>query len=307
MRFPCEYIASSVLPNLRHRVAKILKERGLSQVAIAKKLGVKQPVIASYLKRPISHNNDGVIDDYLDQLAIEVAEMLYTNQPIQLVLGTVCNSCKKLRVDSVVCAIHRKMVPELSNLVNCSICLDTSSIPSIDKRTAILDNLNAMFEQLKTIKGINIWIPEIGSQLASCDDNAEQFDDIASFPGRIIKVKDEIVSIRPPEFGSSRTMSKLLLWIRRFQKDIKWIISLKNRPELKLKLKKNDILYAETREIDLRWDEVLKNLETHHDINKIRAIVDEGSKGYEAIAYIFGRDSKELFTLINTICQSSIF
>jgi len=295
------------LPNLRHRVAKILREKGLSQIVIAEKLGVKQPVVASYLKRPIEKNSNGIIDDYLDQLSIEVAEMLYNNQPIQQVLSKVCGSCKKLRVDSIVCAIHKKMVPELQNLTNCSICLDMSMIPSIDERATILNQLNSMLEQLKAVNNINIWIPEIGSQLATCEKEATQFDDVASFPGRIIKVKDEIVAVRSPEFGASRTMSRLLLWIRRFQKDIQWIISLKNRPELKNKLRKRNIPYAETKELDLKWDNVLKVLEQDSEISHIRAILDEGSKGYEAIAYIFAKEKSELLSIVEVICNDKLF
>ncbi|MHA1684906.1 MAG: thiamine-phosphate synthase family protein [Candidatus Heimdallarchaeaceae archaeon] len=303
MRFPCEYVAASFLPTIRQKVAHILRDMGLSQTAIAEKLKVKQPVIVSYLKKDPKIENS-FLDYYTDELAKEVAKMLYENQNLSKIMRKICTSCMRLRMDGAICEIHKTMVPEIAHIQHCTICRGEDLTTERNERFTVINQLSTAFNELKSIPNFAYWVPEIGAQLAHCSENAKRIDEVASFPGRIIKIHDDVEVLRSPEFGASKTMSRLLIWIRNFQPSLTWCISIKNRPELKTKLNKNDIKFLETKKIDQNWEEVLESLSHEETINEINALVDSGSPGYEAIAYLFASSTAELFSLIKRICDT---
>ncbi|MCG3220932.1 MAG: hypothetical protein H7641_06085 [Candidatus Heimdallarchaeota archaeon] len=301
MRFPCEFIASSFLPGLRVRIAHQLRDKGKSQNEISQFLGVKQPVVVSYLQKKIVDTGNEKINHHLDVLSVSISNMLSSREEIDIVMRTVCTKCKSLRVNGPICSIHKKTLPQLTAYKNCDICLGFDGLPSMESRSEILRYLEESLMDLKDIENFYEWIPEIGSQLVACDDNALDLDDVASFPGRIIKVKGTIMNVSSPEFGSSRTMSSLLLWIRKYQSSIKWIISIKNKSSLPKKLQKSNIHFDEITDLDLKWEECLSELGKKKSVKEIKAILDKGSLGYESIGYIFGTSQTDLLSKIKQI------
>ncbi|MCK4973242.1 MAG: hypothetical protein KAS52_07960, partial [Candidatus Heimdallarchaeota archaeon] len=171
----------------------------------------------------------------------------------------------------------------------------------LEERSIIISEIKEMFTQLSTHPTFYKWVPEIGSQLAQSDEKAKDLDDIASYPGRIIKVKEKIVTVSNPEFGSSKTMSSLLLWLRDKQSDIRWVLSFKNKSELFKKIKLLKISYIATDSIDSKWEQTLNQLAKDSTVFNMRILLDSGCSGYEAIGYVFARTSKELLDLINKI------
>ncbi len=303
MRFPCEFIASTFLPGLRIRIAHQLKERGKSQNAISILLGVKQPVIASYLQKTISDTGDKKFNHHLDALSETISNMLLSQEKLEDTMRTICTKCKSLRVRGPICSFHKSILPEIADYDDCDICSGFDSLPSLEKRSQVLLSLKEIFAELEKIEGFYDWIPEIGSQLASCEDDAKELDDVASFPGRIIKVKGNIITVSPPEFGSSKTMSSLLLWIRKSQPETKWIIGIKNKPKLEKILKNINIRFQEINELDKKWDECLAEIRKTENITEIKGILDKGSLGYESIAYLFANNELDLLNLIKQISK----
>ncbi len=301
MRFPCEFIASSFLPSLRIRVAHELRDRGLSQNRIAEILGVKQPVIVSYLQKDISEIGDKRVNPHLETLSAAVSEMLFSKQSLDYVMRTICTKCKSLRVSGPICSIHKQMLPEINNIQNCSICSGFDTLPTIASRSIILQSLNDTLEEMKSVKDLYQWIPEIGAQLAHCESDATDLDDVASFPGRIIKVKEQITNVSPPEFGCSKTSSLLLLWIKKNRPDIQWILSVKTKDELKEIFLTKKIKFIETEHLDIEKNQVLSEIEKTNRIIDVQVLIDKASPGFESISYLFAQDKKELFDLISIL------
>jgi predicted fused transcriptional regulator/phosphomethylpyrimidine kinase len=189
----------------------------------------------------------------------------------------------------------------LEDYPKCDICSGYKELPSLEERSIIISEIKEMFTQLSTHPNFYKWVPEIGSQLAQSDEKAKDLDDIASYPGRIIKVKEKIVTVSDPEFGSSKTMSSLLLWLRDKQSDIRWVLSFKNKSELFKKIKLLKIPYISTVSLDSRWDQTLDQIAKKPIVFNLRILLDSGSSGYEAIGYVFARTSEELLDLVNRI------
>jgi predicted fused transcriptional regulator/phosphomethylpyrimidine kinase/predicted transcriptional regulator len=301
MRFPCEFVASSFLPNLRIRVAHELRNRGMSQNEIASVLGVKQPVVVSYLQKDLKDIGDKRVNPHLESLSSVVSDMLLSKESLEYVMRTICTKCKSLRVTGPICSVHKQMLPEISGIKDCNICSGFDTIPSIKTRTEILQNLDDTLEKMKLIEDLYLWIPEIGSQLAHCGSDAKDLDDVASFPGRIIKVKEQITNVSSPEFGCSKTSSLLLLWMKRNHPDIQWILSLKTKDELKDILREAKIKYIETEHLDLEKNQILSEIEKENRMVEVRVIIDKASPGFESISYVFAKEKKELFDIIGSL------
>ncbi len=301
MRFPCEFISTTFLPGLRVRITHILRKEGFSQNEIAKILGVKQPVIVSYIQKKIEDTGDDRINHHLDALAENISEMVISKDSIDSLMRTICTKCKSLRVSGPICSIHKETLPEIAHVKNCNICLGTELLPSMEKRSSILQSLEEVCDVLKKNPVFYQWVPEIGSQLACCDSEAKELDDVASFPGRLIKVKEQIVNVHPPEFGSSKTSSSLLLWFKRNRPDITWILSIKTKKQLRKMFLDNKINFIETKHLDLVTKKVLKDLEKENRLIDVQAIIDEASSGYESITYLFARDKNDLFKIVQIL------
>ncbi len=301
MRFPCEFISSSLLPGLRIRITHSLREIGFSQNEIARILGVKQPVIVTYLQKKIEETGDERINHHLDVLANKVSEMIVSKEDIEPIMRTICTKCKSLRVSGPICSIHKEILPEIAKIKNCSICTGIDEIPSIEERSKIIRTLEETLEELKKVDCFYLWVPEIGSQLAICESDAEELDDVASFPGRIIKVKEQILNVHPPEFGSSKTSSSLLLWFKKNKPDTRWVLSIKTKEELRQIFKENKISFLETEHLDLAKNKVLSNLEKGKRIIDVQAIMDEASSGFESITYIFAKNRTDLMDIVKLL------
>ena len=303
MRFPCEFISSMFLPGLRIRLAHSLREKGLSQNNIAELLGVKQPVIVSYLQKELIDTGDVRINHHLDSLADSISKMLYSNENIEHTMKTICTKCKSLRVKGPLCSLHKEHLPDIADLEDCDICVGYATLPSLHERSSIIQSLNSMISTIKKIPKFYFWVPEIGSQIASCNDEAHDLDDVASFPGRIIRVKEDVKNVSPPEFGYSKTAASLLLWMRKHNPDTKWLMTIKNRDPIKKILNSYDLKFLETESLDIKRNEILENLEREIRAKRMNIILDKGGPGYEAICYIFASSEQNLSSILKSVCK----
>jgi len=85
-----------------------------------------------------------------------------------------------------------------------------ASITSEMARTQVIEELDRAFERLKRLN-IGYLIPEVQSNLAYAIPYAESVQDVASFPGRIIRMVNAIKTIAGPRFGASRQIHHLVL------------------------------------------------------------------------------------------------
>lgn len=77
-------------------------------------------------------------------------------------------------------------------------------------RSHVLEELEKALERLKRLN-IGRLVPEVQSNLAYAIPFAESLQDVASFPGRIIRVGNTIGTVASPKFGASRQIHHLVL------------------------------------------------------------------------------------------------
>jgi hydroxymethylpyrimidine/phosphomethylpyrimidine kinase len=59
-------------------------------------------------------------------------------------------------------------------------------------------------------------IPEVSSNLGYALPQAEGIEDVAAFPGRIVRFKDSVATYGDPEFGASQHIANIILTVMRF-------------------------------------------------------------------------------------------
>jgi hydroxymethylpyrimidine kinase / phosphomethylpyrimidine kinase / thiamine-phosphate diphosphorylase len=77
-------------------------------------------------------------------------------------------------------------------------------------RTHVIEELDKALERLKRLN-IGHLIPEVQSNLAYAIPFAESVDDVASFPGRIVRLVNTIATLSSARFGASRQIHHLVL------------------------------------------------------------------------------------------------
>jgi hydroxymethylpyrimidine/phosphomethylpyrimidine kinase len=85
-----------------------------------------------------------------------------------------------------------------------------ASITSEMARTHVIEELDRALERLKRLN-VGYLVPEVQSNLAYAIPYAESVQDVASFPGRIIRMVNAIKTIAGPRFGASRQIHHLVL------------------------------------------------------------------------------------------------
>ncbi len=77
-------------------------------------------------------------------------------------------------------------------------------------RIAVLDQLSAAAQRLERAHAGEL-VPEVQCNLGMGLADARSADDVAAFPGRLIRVRREIRSVAPPEFGASSHVARIIL------------------------------------------------------------------------------------------------
>ncbi len=77
-------------------------------------------------------------------------------------------------------------------------------------RTRVIEELDKALERIKRLN-IGHLIPEVQSNLAYAIPFAESVEDVASFPGRIVRVGNAVDTLASARFGASRQIHHLVL------------------------------------------------------------------------------------------------
>ena len=185
-----------------------------------------------------------------------------------------------------------------------------SIIAKEKERFQELADLKAALEKLQKNKIGNL-IPEVHSNLGYAPPFAENFEDVAAFPGRITKLNDFIATFSGPDFGSSRHIASIILTLMKHNPNFRSAMNIRfsekiiqtckhvglqvrsfDRSDEPLQIKKQE-------GSSLEWgtQEVLKQGEIP-DI-----IFDRGDVGKEPMVRVIGKNPDEVVKKVLKINQ----
>ncbi len=117
MKLPCEIMIWKVLPALKARISKVLRDRGLSQTEIAKSLGVTPAAVSQYLKG--KRGTDYKVPKEMNEMIEVVATSIEKGNNKKLVVFGLCQLCQEIRKRKLSCDLCRA---EAGTPEDCTIC-----------------------------------------------------------------------------------------------------------------------------------------------------------------------------------------
>ncbi len=166
----------------------------------------------------------------------------------------------------------------------------------------VIEALQASFDRLQR-GSVGDLIPEVQSNLGYALPFAETHQDVAAFPGRLVRVGRGIVSVRSPAFGASRHIGTIILTAMRHDPGFRSVMNIRFSERL---IEKCETLGWKVGSFDrgkepegvkqqegssLEWgtEQVLSKETTIPDV-----IFDRGDVGKEPMIRVLGRDPDEV-------------
>jgi hydroxymethylpyrimidine/phosphomethylpyrimidine kinase len=165
--------------------------------------------------------------------------------------------------------------------------------------------IEALGEALSLLRGAKVGtlIPEVQSNLGYALPYAEMREDVAAFPGRIIRIGDSIETMRCPQFGSSQHIASIILTVMKHDPEYRSAMNIRYSEEV---LQACSALHYSVASFDrkqeprgikeregssLEWgtEWVLRRSKGVPDI-----IYDEGDRGKEAMVRVIGKNPREV-------------
>ncbi len=88
-------------------------------------------------------------------------------------------------------------------------------------RYKVIQSLKSALGTLKRSATVAHLLPEVQSNLAYSLPKPISHDDVAAFPGRLVRVGEELLTVRDPEFGTSRHMANVVLTATKFKEEMR--------------------------------------------------------------------------------------
>jgi hydroxymethylpyrimidine kinase/phosphomethylpyrimidine kinase len=170
------------------------------------------------------------------------------------------------------------------------------------ERYQVIRELKEAFGQLKAGK-ISHLIPEISSNLGYGLTGARSSEDVAAFPGRIVRLRETVAAVEGPDFGASQHVARIILTVMRRDPEWRSAMNIRYSKETLGEIAKKGFTVGrfdrrlEPRTVkaregsSLEWgtEEVLKKAKAVPDF-----IYDEGDVGKEPMIRVLGRTPRDV-------------
>ena len=235
---------------LKKSISKNLYNQGFEQQKISKILKISQPRVSNYI------NSKEKIPKRILTLSKKITDDIIKNKNVSF------NTC----------------ISFSENIVEGKYFLAGQNEIIDDENNKIIDNLTEAFLKIKG-KNISGLIPKVKINVAMAKSKAEGPDDIASYLNGLIIADDVVSSYNGIQFGKSKHLSSLLLYLKEFF-DVNSIMNVAFI---------SDILKADFNYSYLTKDFKLKDKQKDIDI-----LLHKGDFGIEPCAYIVGKNAVDV-------------
>jgi hydroxymethylpyrimidine kinase / phosphomethylpyrimidine kinase / thiamine-phosphate diphosphorylase len=181
------------------------------------------------------------------------------------------------------------------------------------ERYAVIMALHEAVAALQGEANIGGIIPEVSSNLGYAIPCAQTKEDVAAFPGRIIRLRNSIATIHAPAFGASQHIASIILTVMRHDSSFRSAMNIEYSPAILKACKEGGgsiIGFDRGKEPQqvraeeghsLAWgvEDALRKVDKVPDV-----IYDEGGWGKEPMIRILGRDPGEVIRKVIEINRS---
>ena len=292
MKFRAEVIADSVLPTIRALLASELRDRGLTQRAVAEKLGLSQSAVSKYAQGDISTRPVVASDERVQELIGELAPGLATGdiRSVQALIEIERLLEELSGPGDLIAELHEDAVPALRDVE-----YDLSGLEPDQgalERERVRASVRRGLRILEHTSGFASLVPHVGSNLVECVETAGDLEDVAGVPGRILDVNGRVEVPGGPEFGVSEYVGGVLLAAREAGSESRAGLNLAFTDQTRDALVETG---AESTALDIESQSlesaVKASLEDHPEAT---VLYHRGAVGVEPIVYVLGPSAVEV-------------
>jgi hydroxymethylpyrimidine kinase/phosphomethylpyrimidine kinase len=174
------------------------------------------------------------------------------------------------------------------------------------ERYGVVQRLKAAFQELQE-KRVGHLLPEVQSNLGYALPFARGIEDVAAFPGRLVRLGKEIARVAGPEFGASRHIAGIILTAMAHDPEMRSAMNLRFTEEILTRARKAGLAVSHFDRKEepagvkkkegstLSWGvhQVLQRSKKMPDI-----IFDRGGVGKEPMVRVLGRDPVEVVSKV---------
>lgn len=286
-----EFIVENVMPIIRSLIAKKLVGQGLSQLRIAKILGITQPAVNRYVNKDEDElmrriNELGLDTGWVETIVDNVVKLVMEgreNDALEYLTNTIALELGSLKL----CEAHRRVVPTIP--INCTAC----SILLIGINDSIIRNVERALSMLEAHPEIKYLIPRVLMNIVEAKPNATNEDDVVGVPGRIGVYGDRIIIGSKPTYGSSRHLGRLIIRCMAYKPQFRSVASIRYDEKVENAIKSAGLKYTKVGpHKEANEDEVIEEVSTAiKNEPNLDVVIDLGGYGLEPVSYVFGMDS----------------
>lgn len=118
MQFPCEIVVWKILPAIKAKIARELKDKGMKQKDIAKVLDITEAAVSQYLSG--KRARDFKIPDKFNNMLSVVSDAISKGQNPQVIKYGICQVCKEIRTSGEACLVCQS---ETGASNQCKLCM----------------------------------------------------------------------------------------------------------------------------------------------------------------------------------------
>lgn len=282
MNPPCIVMVEKILPEMRKRVAKQLRDRGWSQTDIARMVGVTQPMISKYL-RSINETMSESIESEIERGVNEIIKITEKNGKEREIIEVLCRMCFSIREKGLLCQVHP--------VEACRVCMNIRTGNKALERRALMDDFKKALGILEGRLPRSL-IPEVRINIAAALPGAENREEVLAVPGRLVEIDGEIKALTEPEFGASRHLSGILLRAMKKRGNLCAVVNIGFDEYIRDALENLKICY--------------KEFDGEHlpDGWQSEFLLDPGAYGREPCLYIFGKSAEDAALKVKMIAEA---
>jgi predicted fused transcriptional regulator/phosphomethylpyrimidine kinase/predicted transcriptional regulator len=303
MRPPCEVVQKEFLPAVRSEVARLLRERGLSQSEIAEKMDVTQAAVSKYLSSTGAERPDPDVV----RLSRTVADDMVAGATSDQSVKDICSVCMRLRIGGSICRMHRDAVPSLK-ISGCEVCgeLLAGREDALTSRVQVLHDMRNAIEVIERNSSFRRLIPQVRANVVSCGPDASVLGEVAGIPGRITLVGGSARALMPPQFGASAHTADILLWAKDLWKGVRACFCVAGSEEVVATTERQGIRVLRLSRSAVTRAEIAQQVgakAARYKSADTLGLHAPGGIGIEPILYVFGRSAQDLAEVLVDIAD----
>ena len=265
---PQEAAAKRILPLLRGAVTRALLDRGMSQHAVARLLGVSQPMVHKYASRPLSY--------YVEALEAEGVEA----------------GIAEALVEAAAHEVARQGLRGLARALNWAVLRSRYCRGEWEEECPRLlcphADYEALLSAILSLEGLADLIPEVGSNLAYAPRHARDTGDTLGLDGRIVRAGGRLVAAGKPVLGGSRHTGRVAVEYKDYVGGEAWAIALRGGREVRGRLEALGV-------------PLVRLGERPRGRGRVLAVVEPMAPGREEVVYLVAGDPALLYSLLRRL------